>query len=106
MKVVEVQNPGIRFAAVHTWMTEEVLADPILEFSRCVAASLFGVRDLPFPIARVPLVGVIALAEKAYPLSRLAAQRPVRKLDEGFGLAADATSSYSERCLETQLDRL
>jgi len=27
-KVVEVQDSGIRFAAVHTWMTEKVFAHP------------------------------------------------------------------------------
>jgi len=100
-KMVEVQDPRIRFAAVHTWMTEEVFAHPSLEVSRCAAAPLFGVRDLSFSVARVPLVGVIALTEKADPLSRLALQRPVRELDEGLGLAADSTSSYSERCLKS-----
>jgi hypothetical protein len=99
--MVEVQDPRIGFAAVHTWITEQVFAHPMLEFNRCVAAALFGFCDLLFPVARVPLVGVSALAEKADPLSRRAPQRAVRELDEGLGLAADSTSSYSERCLET-----
>ena len=99
--MVEIQDPRIGFAAVHTRMIEEVLAHAIPKVSRCVAAPLFGIRDLPFPVVRVPLVGVIALTEKADPLSLLALQRPVRELDEGLGLAADPTSSYSKRCLKT-----
>jgi hypothetical protein len=99
--VVEVQDCWIRFSAVDTWMIQEVFAYPISEFSRCVAAPHSSVRDLPFSVAQVPLVGVGALTEKADPLSRLALQRPLRELGEGLGLAADSTSSYSERCLET-----
>jgi hypothetical protein len=92
-EVVEVQDSGISFTAVDTWMPEEVLAQPILEFSRWLPTALFGVRDLPFPVARVPRVGVSALAEKADPLPRLARQRPVCELDERLGLAADTTTS-------------
>ena len=104
-KVIEVQDCWIRFTAVHAWMSQEVRPHPRLKFSCCVTAALLCVRDLPFSVPRVPLVGVGALAKKANPLPRLAAQRPVREFGKRFGLAADSTSSYSKRCLETQLDR-
>ena len=100
-KVVEVQDTGIRFAAVDTGMTVEVFPHTILEVSRSAVAPLFGFRDLPFPVARVPLIGVLALTEKADPLSRLAPQRPVRELDERLRLAADSTCPYPESRLES-----
>src|SRR5439155_6503029 len=99
-KVVEIQNPRIRLAAVHAWMIEEVLAHSTLELGRRMAAPLFGLRDLLFPVARVPLVCIGALTQEADPLSRLVPQRPIWKLSEGLGLVTHATRSYSERRLE------
>src|SRR5438093_10688154 len=86
-------------------MIEEVLAHSTLELGRRMAAPLFGLRDLLFPVARVPLVCIGALTQEADPLSRLVPQRPIWKLSEGLGLVTHATRPYSERRLERSLDR-
>lgn len=90
-QVVEVQDARVRLTAVDTWMTAEVLAHQILEYSRRVPAPLSRFRYLPLAVARVPLVGVLALAEKADPLPRLALQRSIWELDKRLGLTADPT---------------
>jgi len=74
-------------------MIKQVCANPLLEVCRGVAVSYLGFGNLALPVARIPLVGVLALTEQADPLSRLALKRPVRELRERLGLAADAARS-------------
>jgi len=70
--VIEIENPGIRLAAVDARMIKQVIAYPTPQVTDDVAASDLDVSDVTLPVPCVPLTCVDALAQKAYPLSRLA----------------------------------
>jgi hypothetical protein len=70
--VVEVEHLGVGFATVHARMTEEIIAHTTLERCRGTETSQSHVRDVPFLVSQIPFVGVLPLAQKADPLSRLA----------------------------------
>jgi hypothetical protein len=70
--VIEIENPGIYLAAVDARMIKQVIAYPTPQVTDDVAASGLDVSDVTLPVPCVPLTCVDALAQKAYPLSRLA----------------------------------
>jgi hypothetical protein len=78
-KVIEVEKDRIRFTAVHAWVLDQELANAVSQFSSRVAVPHFGIRDVTFAVPRIPVIGVIALAREADPLSCLTFKRPVRK---------------------------
>jgi hypothetical protein len=70
-EVIEIENSEVRLAAVDARMIEQVVAHPTSQFTYDLVASDLDVGDMTFPVLRVPLPGVDALAEKADPLPRL-----------------------------------
>jgi hypothetical protein len=70
--VIEIENPRICLAAIDARMIKQVIAYPTPQVTDDVAASELDLGDVTLPIPCVPLTCVDALAQKAYPLSRLA----------------------------------
>ncbi|HVD51753.1 MAG TPA: hypothetical protein VNB51_06910 [Candidatus Udaeobacter sp.] len=103
--MIEIENPGIRLAAVDARMIKQVIAYPTPQLTDDVAASDLDLGNVTFPVPRVPLTGVDPLAQKADPLPRLAFDRAVRKLSQRLCLFTDATGTDAKSCVKSQLDR-